>query len=87
MVIFQTRIWQCKTNIFFPWNKKTVAVTGHSDLLSLRPSRKQVGEKQTSMSAYSLLLLREALLRVFMCYLSIAGRVSFSPHGLLSLYQ
>lgn len=29
MVIVQTRIWHCKTKTFFPWNKKTVAVTGH----------------------------------------------------------
>lgn len=78
MAIFQTRIWHHKTNIFFLWNKKTIAVTGHSDLLSLRPSRKQVGEKQTAMSAYSLLLLTEAS-PVFVCYLGIAGRVFFSP--------
>lgn len=36
MVIFQTTVWHCKTNTFFPWNKKTVAVSGHSDLIPLK---------------------------------------------------
>lgn len=78
MVISQTRICHHKTNIFFPWNKKTVAVTGHS--------RKQAGKKQTVVSAYSLLLLTEAI-PVFVCYLGIAGRVSSPAFRLLLLYQ
>lgn len=80
MVIFQTRIWHSKTNLFFSWNKKTVELLPGIVICSLwdPAGNKLRKNKHNSVFACSSRFLLAEALPVFACYLGVIAKMSFS---------